>query len=206
MEKKFIESNIVLLGNFKPTVFDKLFFIKNNLISEEDFSESSVFTPKFSRIESSDLIIIIESNKIVLVSRTNKSDLLKSISLNIINENSTSLNIIGFNFKWFILLEEIPKYTKSKFFSPTNESLNNHFNDDNTAYGYYISSDFKNSRMKLDIKPNILKEINNDKEQNILSFDFNFHIEIEDNSIFNESLNDYISYVNKAEKIISEYE
>tara|TARA_B110000908_G_C10073980_1_gene366410 strand:- start:73 stop:693 length:621 start_codon:yes stop_codon:yes gene_type:complete len=206
MEKKFIESNIVLLGNFKPTVFDKLFFIKNNLILEEDFSESSVFTPNFSKIETSDLIIIIESNKIVLVSRTNKSDLLKSILLNIINESSTSLNIIGFNFKWFILLDEIPKYTKSKFFSPTNESLNNHFNDDNTAYGYYISSDFKNSRMKLDIKPNIVKEINNHKEQNILSFDFNFHIEIEDNSIFNESLNDYISYVNKAEQIISEYE
>jgi hypothetical protein len=206
MEKKFIESNIVLLGNFKPTVFDKLFFIKNNLILEEDFSESSVFTPNFSKIETSDLIIIIESNKIVLVSRTNKSDLLKSILLNIINESSTSLNIIGFNFKWFILLDEIPKYTKSKFFSPTNESLNNHFNDDNTAYGYYISSDFKNSRMKLDIKPNIVKEINNHKEQNILSFDFNFHIEIEDNSIFNESLNDYMSYVNKAEQIISEYE
>lgn len=208
MEKKFIDSSIVLLGNFKPVIFDKLFFIKNELISEENFLESSIFTPNFSRIETADLILLIESNKIVLVSRSNNSELLKLISTKIINEQSSSLNIIGFNFKWFVFIDEIHEYTKSKFYSPTNNSLNNNFDGDKTAYGYYMSKDFKNSRMKLDIKPNILKQINSSKEQNILSFDFNFHIEGTNNdvSLFKESLGDYKSYVDKAEKIISEYE
>ncbi|MFC0520392.1 hypothetical protein ACFFGL_06780, partial [Mesonia maritima] len=112
---------------------------------------------------------------------------------------------IGFNFKWFFFIDDIYSYTKANFFSNSNDILNKHFNSDTTAYGYYISRNFKNSRLKLDIKPNTLRQINGDKEQNILSFDFNFHIENEEIKIFKESISDYKSYKSKALEIISDY-
>ncbi len=208
MDKKFIEANIVLLGNFKTTFLDKLFFIEKNLITEESFLDSTVFTPNFSKIETNSLVTLIEPDKIILGSKINKSNLLKFIALSIIESDYAKLDAVGFNFKWFIFIDDINKHTKSRFLSPTNKILNQHFNDDNTIYGYYLSKNFKRSIMKLDIKPSLLKEISGENEQSILSFDFNFHIEAETNNIkiLTESLKDYKSYEDKVKEIVSEYE
>lgn len=207
MEKRFIESNIVIIGDFKPSVFDKLYFIKRNLINEDDFLESTVCTPSFCKIETNDLIIIIESKKIVIILKNGKNKDLRTLADNFISEGSSNVIVVGFNFKWIIFLDEIYSHTKSRFFSNTNTSLNNHFNTDNTAYGTYMSRDFNNSRMKLEVKPNILKQVNNSQQKNILMFDFNFHIEsTKNNPMFKESLNDYKSYQDMALKTMNDYE
>jgi len=206
MEKEFIQSNIVMLGDFNPANYDKLFFIKNDLISEEEFLESSIFTPKFSRINTKDLVIDIELNKVLIFNSTDvENELLKNIAEKIV-DTPAKVNVIGFNFKWFLLIDNIYNFTKKQFYLQDNNILNKHFNSEDTAYGYYISDDFLNSHLKLEIKPSILQEVSTNKSQNILSFDFNFHIEkVQDNTIEN-SLDNYTSYLNKAQQIILDYE
>lgn len=207
MEKEFIQSSIVILGDFNPVNYDKLFFIKNDLISEEEFLESSIFTPKFSRINTNNLVINIELNKVIIFNSTDvENKLLKNTAKKIIEVPNSKVNIIGFNFRWFLLIDDIYNFTKKHFYLQDNNILNKHFNSKNTAYGYYISDDILDSRLKLEIKPSILQEVRTNKSQNILSFDFNFHIEkVQDNTIEN-SLDNYTSYLDKAQQIILDYE
>jgi hypothetical protein len=208
MENEFIESNIVILGEFTPSNFDKLFFIKNNLIEEDEFLDSSIFTSNFSRIKTKELIINVSKEQIIIVdqhSSTNKK--FKSITDKITNIFKRNISVIAFNFKYIIFIENISEFTKEQFYIQSNVLLNKHFNSKKAAYGYYISDDFLESRLKLDIKPMFLKEIDTNENKSVLSFDFNFHIENEEKDITAlQALNNYQLYLTKVKEIISEYE
>lgn len=208
MQKEFIESNIVILGEFQPAKFDKLFFVKNNLIAEEDFLDGTIITSSLVKITTKKLIINIVQNQIILVNKSKtQSILLKQISENIISESNSTITAVGFNFKWFLFMDDVKSHTKSKFYSTSNTVLNKHFDSTDTAYGFYVSKDFLNSRMKLDVKPKSLKEINSANSRMILSFDFNFHIDNSSNKDdINKSIDNYNSYRKKAQEIIKDYE
>ena len=61
MDITFIEKNIVILGNFKPSKYDKLFFIKNNTKTTKWYKyfkkkcfliKKNVFTKHFDKYSS----------------------------------------------------------------------------------------------------------------------------------------------------------
>jgi len=205
MKSEFIEANIVILGKFNPVIFDKSFFLKNDLLQEVNIIEN-IFTPNFARITTNELIITIDNSQVVIVNKNILSSLkIKNIAKSIIDISKNEIDIIGFNYKWFLLIDSIYECTKNQFYFKEN-SLNKHFNSDKTAFGYYISDDYEDSRLKLDIKPNILQDIRLSKTQNVISFDFNFHIEKKSETTIENGINNYKLYTDKALKIVSEYE
>ncbi|WMI66713.1 hypothetical protein RBH94_06000 [Aestuariibaculum sp. YM273] len=204
MEKEFIESNIVILGDLKPSFYDKLFFVKNNLISEDSFLDSTIITPSLVRIITNDIAINIETTKIVIVNKTRKqNDFIKDITLKIITQSSFDFEAIGFNYKWFIFLPDIHEHTKTRFWNSSNTKLNSHFDSDNSAYGYYVSRDFLDARMKLDIKPGVLKEVDSNNSKLILNLDYNLHFEKE---YIMKSIESYDVYSSKVSEITKDYE
>ena len=59
MELRYINKNIVLIGEFRPATFDKLAFIKSGLLSEDDFLGGSMFLPDLTIIDTPNLVIEI---------------------------------------------------------------------------------------------------------------------------------------------------
>lgn len=210
MDITFIEKNIVILGNFKPSKYDKLFFIKNDLIKEVDFLENSMFMTEISIIETNNFVINVTQQQIVISAKNpNEETTIQNIASAIINDDNNYINAIGYNFKWFMFIDnDLNNFTKKLFYTPTNTVINKHFNTDDTMYGYYVSKDYEYSRLKLDIKPLLVHQVDTNVKRNVLNFDFNFHIER--NSYSNEELSklllDYNKFENEAKLIITEHE
>lgn len=209
MDIAFIEKNIVILGNFKPSKYDKLFFIKNDLIKEVDFLENSLFMTEISIIETINFGINVTQQQIV-ISAKNPTIVnnIQSIASAIIKDDSNSINAIGYNFKWFIFVEsELNELTKKLFYTTNNNVINKYFNTDDTVYGYYVSKDYDYSRLKLDIKPILVQKIDTSEKSKVLNFDFNFHIESTNysNGDLSNLVLDYAKFEEQTKIIITEY-
>ena len=83
----------------------------------------------------------------------------------------------GYRFPWLLQPGFFLK-TKKYFYNQENPMFSSFFNKTGTMYGAYLSTDYKNSRLKLDIKPLISRNIKTQVEQNFINFAFNFHFDI----------------------------
>ena len=81
------------------------------------------------------------------------------------------------------------------------------FLSEHDAFGGYLSSDFEEARLKLDMKPITLDKSEEGKEKGAIHFNFNFHHDLSKENR-HESLSNYIGdwkkYYNKTEEIIEE--
>ena len=179
MKTEIIESNAVLLGDFDPSKFDKFFFIKEELLSENEIKENSVFLPNLSNINTDEVQLSINNRQIVVVNKNAKGDGSSFVKLADFLVKLVKPSTIGLNFKFFLFLddENIEIYTR-KIFSPINSDIvNEKFKEVDSAFGYYASKNYDISRMKMEIKPNLAYSLSEKTNHFLLAFDFNFHIE-----------------------------
>lgn len=208
MEIEFIQKNIVILGVFKPGMFDKLFFIKNNLLNEDAFLENCIFTTEFSFIDSKEFTINITQEQIVINDKNPNINInIQNFASAIIQNQEVKIIAVGYNLKWFMFVQdELNKITKDMFYSPNNLIINKFFNTDDSVFGYYASKNYKYSRLKLDVKPLFVKRVDNSETRKVLNFDFNFHIDNNfKNSELAELVLDYENFIVEAKEIIKEY-
>lgn len=199
MEKGYLNKNIVFIGEFKPSKFDKLYFIKNELLSEDDFLEGSIFLPDISIIETKNYNIEVNQNRFTINFKTIEFELNFEKLTHILRDSI--IRVFGFNFKRVLFLEDATE-TK-KFFYIENNNINKFFDSDDTAYGYYVSRSIDESRLKLDIKPVMLHKVDENLLVNALDFSFNFHFE---NIDFRNKLSMYSYFENLSLEIINSYE
>ena len=97
MEKGYLNKNIVLIGEFKPSKFDKFYFIKNQLLNEDDFLEGSVFLPDIAVIDTGNYLIEVNHNRFSINFKIvdSKIDFEKLILV----LRDSNVRAFGFNFK-----------------------------------------------------------------------------------------------------------
>ncbi|AKK73664.1 hypothetical protein OK18_14580 [Chryseobacterium gallinarum] len=201
MGKIFLEKNIIMIGDFKPSNYDKLFFIKNEILKEDEILESSIFLPNSSYIETNEYIIDIIDFRIAITFKNNDLTI-KQLNIDKFI-NDIYVKKYGFNFKWALFIDDIITESKKLFYFKENK-LNNFFDDTTAAYGYYVSSDYENSRLRLEVNPIELFSKIGEKSKNALQFDFNFHFKDDDS--FSQSIEKFESFEEYAKLIIKEYE
>jgi len=201
MESQILNKNVVFIGEFKPTLFDKLYFIKKGIISEEEFLPNSLFLPDLTIIETDNFVLEINPNRFTISYKIIENKELPNVSNIEKALVESKVNAFGFNFKIVIFIED-KSATKNYFYFEENK-LNKFFNTENTAYGYYVSKDLENCRLKLDIKPVQLQKINENSLIDAIDFNFNFHFE---NSNYSEELKKFKSYEDLTLDIINAYE
>lgn len=199
MEKGYLNKNIVFIGDFKPSKFDKFYFIKNQLLNEDDFLEGSVFLPDIAVIDTGNYLIEVNHNRFSINFKIvdSKIDFEKLILV----LKDSNVRAFGFNFKRALFLNNVSD-TKRFFYFEKN-ILNSHFDTENSAYGYYVSRDFEGSRLKLDMKPVQLQKVDENLLVDALDFSFNFHFE---SANFEEKLSDFNSFEELSLEIINSYE
>ncbi|KXH85821.1 hypothetical protein [Chryseobacterium kwangjuense] len=200
MDKIFLEKNIVIIGDFKPSNYDKLFFIKNGILKEEEILDGSIFLPDNSYIETSEYIIDISDFRITITLKNTKLSIKDSSIQKLFND--LYIKAYGFNFKIVLLCDDISTVSK-KFFYFEQNKLNKFFDNDTTVYGYYVSSEYQNSRIRLNIDPIELFSKDNKSTKNALDFNFNFHFKDDE---FLKSIENFQSFEDYTQTIIKEYE
>lgn len=228
MEIVLMTQDIVLIGLFNPSKFDRYTFIKNKILKEDEILDQSLFLPENVNIVTRDFNIIINPNQLIISSLNGYHKKLSEILLKILNVTEIlTLNASGFNFRYFIKPiyneSEISEFVKSKFYNPNNPIQSEYFNED-SMFGFYSSKNFKNTRMKLDVKPitinlisqnnQLVQKVTLDKElsksisvnNKSVQFEFNYHKDynISENSIgvLKELIENYQTYKSESDKII----
>lgn len=202
--------DIVLLGLFNPAKFDRYTFIKNKILKEEEIEQSSIFLPEIVNLQSKKFNLVINSNQIIISTNPeNNVDISKFLLKFLSLFDEINLNASGFNFRYFVEPKidnsEIESFIKKNFFNPNNKIQSQFFSDDNSTYGFYSSKDFKDTRLKLDVKPVNLNVQNLNLKS--VQFEFNFHkdYDLKSNSFekLKELLNCYIAYKNECKNIVN---
>ena len=210
METSLTVKNIVLLGEFQPSKFDKYYFLKNNIFEENEISDESLFTSDFTIVIARGFNLTIVANQLVLNEiEPNTDDAISELMSKIVNSSIFTGTGFGINLHWYLFSRDKTNEIAKKYFYNEKSLLNPFFSGENVSYGSYISKDFGNSRLKLDIKPATVVTIDSEIEQRIISFGFNFHTDLKDEDfkadIF-KSLSEFKEYINETIKIISLYE
>lgn len=210
MEISLTVKNIVLVGAFQPSKFDKYYFLKYNIFDENEISEESIFTTDFTLVVARGYNLSIATNQIVLTETELRNDeTMVSLMDKIVSTSNFTASGFGFNLHWFLFSGEKTSEIARKHFYNEKSEINNFFKGDDISYGAYLSKNFGNSRLKLDIKPSTVIKINSDIEQRIISFAFNFHTDLKGENFkveIKKSLSEVGEYINETRKIISIYE
>ena len=207
------QKNIVLVGVFNPSKFEKYFFIKNNLFNEEDILPESQFHSQLTQVLTVKYNILILSNQIIVTFLEKESadleinDFLKSFLTKI---EIHDINLMGFNFDYAIEFENTVltnAFSRQSFSNSNSDLYTKFFNSEDAAFGAYMSKDFKDSRLKLDIKPAKVQEIGKDQiPKNVILFSFNLNFEIKNKGItISQLIEDYGIYKKECVDIISIY-
>lgn len=183
ISRKIMAQNIVLVtDSINVTSFSQYWFIKNGIFGEEDF-KGSVFTPGLVLIATADCQLTVLPNQVQLEM---KSDNEEAVLLCIENRmaklikclTNVRVKAIGLNYIWKLTDNErtMPQISKS-LFGYSESSLMSFFKNEDTRYGAYFSQDVDTqTRLKLDIKPTLVKE--NGQDVDLMMYNFNFHCDV----------------------------
>ena len=209
MDISLAVKNIIIVGEFEPAFFDKYFFIKHNIVKEDDIQNSSIFMAEACMLNTEDFNLTIVSNQLVITDLKVKSEIQNIIEITekIISVSQFNYSAMGINFHWYLFSGEKTTEISKKYFYNENDILTNKFfNEDNVSYGTYLSKDFGLSRMKLDIKPATLSKINNDEVERVIAFTFNFHVDLRNENKIIDVLPLGQKYCDETIKVIKSYE
>ena len=180
------ESVVVLGKNIMPTLFNQIWLAEKEIIKKEEFSENidkQIFAPQLSTVSTSlfDLLVLPQRVQVVLKSDDYKTN--ESIIKRVVGEIvKTLLNIeysaVGANVTYLFEFSDNEKYiekSRNFFICSENTVVKEHFHTPDSKFGFYCSKDFKEMRLKLDIKPRKTKD---NPPKDLLALTFNFHFEV----------------------------
>lgn len=209
MEVSLTVKNIVIVGEFQPSRFDKYYFLKNQIFEEGDILETSIFSSEFSVVRTNLFNLTVLNNQIILNENEPKDeDFISEIISKIVKTIEFKASGFGINLHWYIFSENDTNRLSKEYFYNENSVINQYFIDGNVSYGTYMSKDFGNSRMKLDIKPATVTKIETGQEQTIISFSFNFHTDLNTENFkvnIMKSLSEINEYTEETKKIVQLY-
>ncbi len=202
--------NIVLVGFFNPSFFDKHFMIKNQIIKEEEIV-SVPFIGDFGGtiVTSSILNIAVNQFQIIVTESTptnNRNSIVAAVQ-KLIPLIDNCITAIGLNLHYVVPTENstIHKMTKKYFYSDSISLFSKFFNDEDCAYGVYCSREFKQSRLKLDVKPIITQQyvLGTGETRPVnegVAFIFNFHVDVIEKTDIVKNKNEIMSCINDYEE------
>jgi len=207
--------NIVLVGLFNVQQLDKYFFIKNEIVKDEDILKGSIFDSigGVTQLVCENFNVLISAQQIIITDskpENNDNGIADIISKILKSATDIKITALGINFHWFLSDEKISleEFSRRLFYNDKVELFNKCFISKDYMFGAYASTNFKNSRLKLDVKPTITHNSLDNSVYNVIDFSFNFHFDNKnkfDNVEILNYLSEFDSYKSESEKIISIY-
>lgn len=214
MEKTILTKNIVVNGRYNPGSFDKYFFIKNGIISEDEFNAMKhppVFNVVNVHVATGEFELTVNPTQVAiyLIDPANNTINIGSKLKRILElSDSSNFTTFGANFNWVIELnskQELHDTSKSFFFNENTPIIGQYFNTNDAHYGFYASKDIFGLRLKLDVKPvRGIFHLQATEQKDGIQFSFNFHCD-ENTLSLDQFLNSFKEYDNESTKMISAY-
>ena len=199
-----ITANIVIVAKqFNPSIIDRHWLVKNEILTEADFKEGCVFIPVLSQVRTQqfDLIVLPEQLQFSPASDLTKPAEVVSHKLGQIIDKlpETPYSAAGINFMWQLSPPEgDTRIVCRNLFFRHGSRLYDLFDRDDAQFGAYLSKDEMGCRLKLDIKPIIVDK--GEGKAQALNIAFNFHRDLfPDNRL--SSIHDLLERWEEAERL-----
>jgi hypothetical protein len=178
------DNNIVIVLSFiDPLNFGETWYIKNDIFSVNEIqSGKSLLAPEASQVNTKDLIVQITPTQLAIFFQNGFNpeviDKLKKL-VNKLFENNTTLQVIAIGANHSFESEDLanPSKTTTQLHSVPGIKLHELLKGDNMRYGSYISKDYLNTRLRIDIKPYMKDAKNKNNER--LKVSFNYHKDLD---------------------------
>lgn len=175
---------VIVANQFNPSIMKQGWLMKVGVLGEDDLmDEGSIFSDKIVQIRSHffHMLVLPEQMQFVpAVVPEQEQDLLIDKVGTIVRElPHTPYSALGLNFNWHLSPSDgdIGRLTRELFTTP-DRPLYRRFGGGDARFGAYLSKDFGNFRLKLDVKP-VHGTIDGKTDYRLL-FAFNFHSDIRD--------------------------
>ena len=183
MPLQLVNANAVIVANqFNPTVFSQYWLISNHIIGPNDFeSQACVFSPMVTQIMTHrfSLSIFPEQLQFAPVESESQQDLaLATVGRIVELLPHTPYTAAGLNFVWHVTPEQtdFAQFSRALFYRKASP-LYREFDAEDARFGAYMSKTALGFRLKLDIKPTMLK-VQDGPSSEVMQFAFNYHRDI----------------------------
>lgn len=214
MEKELkIQSIVVLAQSFNTTIFNPHWLLKHGFFKETEIQPESIFTQNLTHVVTKKYNLLVVPEQLQFNAGPESTDFANDIRIILLPIINKLLEIpykaIGINLNWLVKDEkkDIQTLTKELFFNQQSR-LFAAFESGDPRFGAYLSKDFNNTRLKLDIKPvhiNLNDNTNTVITEHILC-NFNFHLDLNNPYSATEDLIQTIqaweTFKKESEKII----
>ncbi len=181
---KLIAQNVVLvINNINTGVFDKFWFVENNVFTREEILQDSIFAPGVSVVSTNDCNLSVLPNQVQFAVKSDDpvvgtNCVMRKMSAFISALSNVRVVAMGMNFSWRIEDSDntITAFTRN-LFDNTQSRLHQYFNHVDARFGTYISQDVDNeTRLKLDVKP--VNTLENGSIVDFVLASFNYHSDV----------------------------
>jgi len=180
MASQLVVSNVVIAARqFNPSVMSQLWLVRNELMRDEDFQPGCVFSDSLVQVRSNRFTLLVVPEQFQFVPQTEADQeqaLLQEKIGAIVNRlPHTPFVAMGLNFLWHVTPDEgnIERLSRHLFYR-AESPLYQEFDSSDAKFGGYLSKDELGCRLKLDIKPIIVS----DTQQEFMNFAFNYHLDL----------------------------
>jgi hypothetical protein len=174
---------VVVAQKFKPSVINQLWLVQRGLLGEDEFQPGCIFTDMIVQVRSRRFHMLVVPEQLQFVPNVpagEEQDLIVDKVGTIVRTlPHTPFRALGLNFNWLLAPPDgdVARLTKQLFFRE-GPALYRHFTTGDAHFGAYLSKDFLEFRLQLDVKP-ILVPGENGPQGRVL-FAFNFHVDLKE--------------------------
>ena len=196
--------NIVVLANqLNLSIFQQYWLIENQIVNKEDFGPESYSNPIAVSVNNSEYELLILPDRIQLTLKSNignSQELVNKVISGIVNTlPHTPFTAFGFNFNFIIKPKNHEKFyqlTKALCLTDINP-LKEDFSENDARYGFYLSHNVGDIRVKIDIKP----IVQDDKREAIMVI-ANCHKDISKKDEVNEGLTHWQTLLDNVSDLV----
>lgn len=216
-------SIVILAKDFNPTIFKPFWLKKNDIFFEQELQGSIVITPVAVQIPTENFHFTVLPDRVQMVMPRNYSeaenDVDRVLGGIVKTLPHTPYTAVGLNFNYLIAPDSEDKFSEwnRKLFASSLSRKIQSPKDNNSRFGNYVSFDFLETRLKIDMKP--IKALGNieslckswHENQDLIRINVNFHSDVGNmdspEKAIIENLNKWtqaLAYSEKLTKMISE--
>ena len=199
---------VIAARSFNPSILSQLWLVRNNVVSEEDFGNAPLFADGVSQVETSRLMLLALPDRLQIAPKDamDQDSVQNAISRIVTALPHTPYTALGLNFVWHHEPEgeSMAQLTRRLFYRDGCQ-LYDHFVEQDSHFGAYLSKAYGMMRLKLDIKP-IIIQTPQGESHNRLQFGFNFHQDLGSDAVerIHEALGGWTENFNLAHRIAGE--
>ncbi|MDP2314850.1 MAG: hypothetical protein Q8P41_18255 [Pseudomonadota bacterium] len=180
MRASLASQNVVIAANvLNPSLFTPNWLVRHGIVAEDDILPGIIVTDALAQVPTSrfSLLVLPQQLQFIPPSDAAVPDLLESALGRLIDlVPHTPFLAVGLNFHWHLDAGGEPMTAASRrLFGRADAPVYRHFADADAQFGAYLSRDVAHgARLKLDIKPALLRDAEGNNVHRLL-FAFNFH-------------------------------